>query len=641
MLEPIKIYSDNKFKYVAVDSNGTFFIWSKDSEEYTPRFKNLPIIKIYTNIGGRRKTFSAIYQDGSVITWGDKEYGGDSNAVTQQLDGTIPVIKIHSSSSAFAALREDGSVVTWGHNENGGDSSEVAQQLDGTIPVIKLYSSRSTIFISSAFAALRQDGSVVTWGYNAYGDDSSNFVGKLDGSMSVIKIYSTNHAFAALRGDGSVVTWGDKEYGGDSSEVAQHLDGSISVIQIFSTNCAFAALREDGSVVTWGHQEYGGDSSEVAQHLDGSISVIQIFSTNSVFAALRKDGSLITWRDIIQLDDSIPVKKIYSSSSDFAVLREDGSLITWADTHELDDCIFVKQIASTNNNYNEVDVFAVLRQNGSVILLDNENILNISEFNSLLGGTVPGTQIYSSPDGIISFAVLREDDSLVYISCKIINVDNNCGHSRGDWSCETLLFIDHNDYEHIFRMDYQIKNLNQTLENQRILFRVKKGYMEKVAELALEHVSLTRCLTADEWLDIDHYTAIQLIEKCYVVTAVENPRYSDIRKAINEGNQFVDRFYNFYNGYIEEIEKIESREDDDLYKITVGNFDIWLNGVVSDYSSKILDPNFRNLGYLNLQSKYLRAFYALTRHMKHITIYWKLCGSYCIQAPILFPFKRQ
>jgi hypothetical protein len=102
---------------------------------------------------------------------------------------------------AFAALRADGSVVTWGNGGYGGDSSAVAAALDGTIDVTQVFST------PSAFAALRVDGSLVTWG-GSYGGDSSAVAAALDGTIDVTQVFSTLHAFAALRADGSVVTGG-------------------------------------------------------------------------------------------------------------------------------------------------------------------------------------------------------------------------------------------------------------------------------------------------------------------------------------------------------------------------------------------------------------------------------------------------
>ena len=62
--------------------------------------------------------FAAILTGGSVVTWGDPEYGGDSRAVKDQLRG---VQQIQAAGSGFAAIMTDGSVVTWGR-DFGGDS---------------------------------------------------------------------------------------------------------------------------------------------------------------------------------------------------------------------------------------------------------------------------------------------------------------------------------------------------------------------------------------------------------------------------------------------------------------------------------------------------------------------------------------
>ena len=74
------------------------------------------------------QAFAAILEDGSVVTWGHEEYGGNSSAVRDQLKG---VMQIQATQQAFAAILEDGSVVTWGSADFGGDSSAVRDQLNG------------------------------------------------------------------------------------------------------------------------------------------------------------------------------------------------------------------------------------------------------------------------------------------------------------------------------------------------------------------------------------------------------------------------------------------------------------------------------------------------------------------------------
>ena len=71
--------------------------------------------------------FAALREDGSVITWGNSDYGGDSSSIAAHLKSGVK--KIYSADSAFAAVKEDGSVITWGDEDSGGDSSSVAGQL--------------------------------------------------------------------------------------------------------------------------------------------------------------------------------------------------------------------------------------------------------------------------------------------------------------------------------------------------------------------------------------------------------------------------------------------------------------------------------------------------------------------------------
>jgi hypothetical protein len=104
---------------------------------------------------------------------------------------------------AFAALKSDGSVVTWGDSDYGGDSSSVAAELESGV---------SQIFSTWAFAALKSDGSVVTWGdYPAGAATAAAWPTSLQSGVS--QIFSTGYAFAALKSDGSVVTWGNSGNG--------------------------------------------------------------------------------------------------------------------------------------------------------------------------------------------------------------------------------------------------------------------------------------------------------------------------------------------------------------------------------------------------------------------------------------------
>ena len=83
---------------------------------------------------GQCRAFAAILADGSVVSWGYSDFGGDSSAVQAQLQNVLHVQASPTSTYAggpFAAIREEGSVVTWGHPARGRDSSHVQGQLKG------------------------------------------------------------------------------------------------------------------------------------------------------------------------------------------------------------------------------------------------------------------------------------------------------------------------------------------------------------------------------------------------------------------------------------------------------------------------------------------------------------------------------
>ncbi|CAK9052010.1 Putative E3 ubiquitin-protein ligase HERC2 [Durusdinium trenchii] len=259
---------------------------------------------------------AALLADGSVVTWGEGFFGGDSSAVQAQLDG---VVDLCSSTGAFAARRSDGRVVAWGSEEFGGDCSHVQDQL---IDIIDLCASLS------AFAALTSSGTVVLWGDEEYGAQMD----EVRALRKVWRLKASVGAFAAVKEDGSVVTWGDHYYGAFSGFVQDQLR---DVEEVEATSSAFAARTRGGRVITWGDAEAGGDSSAVQQQLQ---QVIRLCASVSAFAALRADGTVITWGHpdyggtgpaASGLPSVSPVRRLWATSAAFAALRDDGRVITW------------------------------------------------------------------------------------------------------------------------------------------------------------------------------------------------------------------------------------------------------------------------------------------------------------------------
>ncbi|CAE8600881.1 unnamed protein product, partial [Polarella glacialis] len=118
--------------------------------------------------------------DGSVVTWGSADCGGNSSAVAPLL--TEGVVQVCGTGGAFAAIKADGSVVTWGVADYGGNSAAVAPLL-------------------TEGAA---DDSVVTWGDADFGGNSAAVAPLL--MEGVVQVRGNSRAFAAIKADGSVVT---------------------------------------------------------------------------------------------------------------------------------------------------------------------------------------------------------------------------------------------------------------------------------------------------------------------------------------------------------------------------------------------------------------------------------------------------
>ncbi|OLQ06709.1 putative E3 ubiquitin-protein ligase HERC1 [Symbiodinium microadriaticum] len=319
------------------------------------RLQNLPLTLHVrkVDIQATSLAFAAILGDGSVVSWGNADFGGDSSAVRDQLKN---VQQIQATRLAFAAIVGDGSVVSWGRAESGGDSNAVRDQLKNVQQI------QAT---DEAFAAILGDGSVVTWG-GAVGGDSSAVRDQL---KNVQQIQASDGAFAAILADGSVVTWGRAEYGGDSNAVQDQLK---NVEQIQATLHAFAAILRDGSVVSWGYSGFGGDSSAVQDQLK---NVQQIQANRSAFAAILEDGSVVTWGDAEPGGDSSAVqdqlknvKQIQATRNSFAAILGNGSVVTWGRVEDGGDSSAVQdQLKNVQQIQATRLAFAAIVGDGSVV----------------------------------------------------------------------------------------------------------------------------------------------------------------------------------------------------------------------------------------------------------------------------------
>ncbi|MEI7521397.1 MAG: hypothetical protein WCK40_08630 [Thermoleophilia bacterium] len=401
-----------------------------------------------TSIFSSEGAYAALKSDGSLVVWGGPNHGGEISCTLAgptchpvSLSSLSSGVRtVSSTQGAFAAVKTDGSVITWGEINGGGDASCTPAVDCSPAPVDSLSSGVGQVFGGfQKFAALKTDGSAVAWGNPAYGGDASAPVG---GTLTgLTDIVPNGYAFAARTSGGGVVTWGDGNNGGDpncpapcSPAAAGSLTSGVTAIK--STDSAFAARKSDGSVVSWGLATTGGDSSApVGGALTG---VTSIFATSEAFAALKSDGSVVTWGSSAAGGDAScapdascspapatslasGVTAIFASAKAFAALKQDGSVVTWGDPEGGGDSACdptpgtctPAPTGSLSGGVTQImwmtDAFVAAKQDGSVVTWGSSG----SGGSSLIpvGGALTGVgQVFSNDS---AGAALRGDGSVV------------------------------------------------------------------------------------------------------------------------------------------------------------------------------------------------------------------------------------
>ncbi|CAE7819036.1 unnamed protein product [Symbiodinium sp. CCMP2592] len=372
--------------------------------------------------------------DGSVVTWGDREWGGDSSKVQRQLvKGAVQVFGTYGAFDMDSAAENEDldqeNPVTETKRAFAATKARRTVCMESYIfSLVMLFHPAATALLAARpmalASALEQQtalavaaerafllGSVVTWGDGDVGGDSSAVASQL--RKGVRHICASYGAFAAVKEDGSVVTWGHPDFGGLSSEVSGRIKGEVVLVR--ATRSAFAALKADGSVVTWGDPSTGGDPGEVEGRLRSGVK--QLVATYGAFAVVTSDGAVVSWGSEDsggrQLDSSGKlrqgVRDVCSNFGAFAAIKEDGTVVAWGeatcggDTFPVhSDLRNVQQVCGTYS------AFAALKQNGTVVAWgDADWGGDTSQVQEELKGVTQVCSTYGA------FAALRNDGSVI------------------------------------------------------------------------------------------------------------------------------------------------------------------------------------------------------------------------------------
>ena len=363
-----------------------------------------------------------LYEDGTLHSSSNEEFDTYFSKVSDKLHD---IIDIQKTDRAFAALRSDGSVVSWGDPNFGGDSSVVSLDLKSGV--------RSIIASRSGFIAIKEDGSIVDWSDRSW---IASFLKRNYNIDKVKDIISNGYAYAALTLQGSVIVWGDPEDGGELYDLKDQL--SSGVVKIIGTNTvyggAFVALKDDGSVITWGDPSLGGNPFNLSSKLKSGVK--DIFATSQAFCALKYDGTVISWGNEFYGGNSSKVKKklthvnqIYSNETAFIAVKDDTTAIGWGDTAGIEKLMkevnkkLLSSISSSTTTTPQVvqrisypyRPIVTLYSDGSVTAIEkkkqSKNRIAFSEVAHLLKSGVK--KLYYDDSYPIAIAALKYDGTVV------------------------------------------------------------------------------------------------------------------------------------------------------------------------------------------------------------------------------------
>ncbi|MFM9331655.1 fibronectin type III domain-containing protein [Paenibacillus mesotrionivorans] len=248
--------------------------------------------------------------DGTVLAWGDNQYGQVGDGTTETRPGPVPVAGLTNVRSVYIgngnsyAIKQDGTVWAWGRNNNGqlGNGSKVAKliptQVNGLTNVTSLAVNTDHVL------ALKEDGTVWAWGRNLYSElgngkwDTSLIPVQSIGLDNIKAIAASYMASMALKKDGTVWVWG---YASPSGMLPLQLQGISNIIDISAGHTFYAVLKADGSVWAWGNNDEGQIDIAGRSWIDMPIQVIGLDNVKDISLghshtlALKSNGTIWSW----------------------------------------------------------------------------------------------------------------------------------------------------------------------------------------------------------------------------------------------------------------------------------------------------------------------------------------------------------
>jgi alpha-tubulin suppressor-like RCC1 family protein len=337
---------------------------SLENYDVTPNL-TMDVSGIYSN----DSSYCALKADGTVVVWGNYEYGGslvitDSGEgivytdLTSRINSPGSIVSVHTARDfgGYIVVYADNHVDAWGYNSSGGFGFATTAQLALVNSIIENNPVIDIKFCEDEVAVIRRfNGQITTIGPDYYNvmlvdnvmHGNYSIFTALNGSLPAIlvdpetsepylntegEVYSVDYAVndgacAAVMSDGTIISWGNYYDGGNFSTHPEHEHArNLHTIyntapyggpfnRIYACNEAFCALNLSGFVIAFGDEYDGG---RLISHTYDS----ETFSFNEV--------NLV---QIVGEETIVPgnIVNIIPSYEAFAALKADGTVITWGE----------------------------------------------------------------------------------------------------------------------------------------------------------------------------------------------------------------------------------------------------------------------------------------------------------------------
>ena len=262
---------------VAAERGGTVIAWGDNEYGQTTLPASL-VSKTITAVSAGELHSLALTADGTVIGWGNNWF--EQARTPASLAGKT-LTAIAAGGFHSLALTSEGTVVGWGDDSEGA-ASVPTSLADKTVSAIAAGEIHSL--------ALTDDGTITSWGHGGY--DQRDIPASLTGK-TVTAIGAGGQHSLALTTDGTVTVWGLNNFGQQDIPVGL---AAKTVTEVVAGGYHSLALATDGTLTAWGPNSGGQGSTAVPATLAGK-TITSFAGGRHHSLALTADGVITAWGD--------------------------------------------------------------------------------------------------------------------------------------------------------------------------------------------------------------------------------------------------------------------------------------------------------------------------------------------------------